>query len=105
MFTMILLNALLKRQSGELSSFFSEYLQFALLVVGTIFYIDVRFKLQIGERKRETVLPSFYPQNRKKTLKKGGCCCCCSARSCQNREIVFRRTRYIINIDRYDLIF
>ena len=40
MFTMILLNALLKRQSGELSSFFSEYLQFALLVVGTIFYID-----------------------------------------------------------------
>ncbi len=40
MFIMIFLNALLKRQSGEFSSFFSEYFQFALLVVGTIFYID-----------------------------------------------------------------
>ena len=37
---MIFLNALLKRQSGELSSFFSEYLQFTLLVFGTIFYIE-----------------------------------------------------------------
>jgi signal transduction histidine kinase len=37
---MIFLNAFLKRQSGEFSSFFSEYLQFALLVIGTIFYIE-----------------------------------------------------------------
>ena len=37
---MIFLNAVLKRQSGELSSFFSEYLQFTLLVFGTIFYIE-----------------------------------------------------------------
>ncbi len=39
-FTTILLNTLFKRHGGEFSSFFNEYLQFALLVVGTIFYID-----------------------------------------------------------------
>ena len=39
-FATILLNTLLKRHGGEFSSFFNEYFQFALLVVGTIFYID-----------------------------------------------------------------
>jgi len=39
-FTTILLNMLFKRHGGEFSSFFIEYLQFTLLVVSTIFYIN-----------------------------------------------------------------
>ena len=37
---MLLLDALLKSQSGDLSSFYNEYLAFALQIAAIIFYID-----------------------------------------------------------------
>jgi signal transduction histidine kinase len=40
MFFMLFLDALLKSQSGELSSFYNEYLAFALQLAAIIFYID-----------------------------------------------------------------
>ena len=40
LFFMLLLDALLKSQSGDLSSFYNEYLAFALQIAGIIFYID-----------------------------------------------------------------
>ena len=40
LFFMLFLDALLKSQSGDLSSFYNEYLAFALQIVAIIFYID-----------------------------------------------------------------
>ena len=40
LFFMLLLDALLKSQSGDLSSFYNEYLAFALQIAAIIFYID-----------------------------------------------------------------